>query len=92
MATYWRRLITVSLCFLCSGSVQFSQSCLTLCDPMNCTLQDKDVEKMARDNSRLWVHKPGITSRDINKLTVSSVLLCVFVWVMGMEGFRSHPD
>lgn len=34
---------------------------------------------MARGNSGPCVHKSGFTSRDIKKLTVSAVLVCVFV-------------
>ena len=47
---------------------------------------------MASDNSGQCVHKFGFTSRDIKKLTVSVMLMCVCVYQeKDVEGLRTHP-
>ena len=43
-------------------------------------VQDRKEEKMASDNSGQSVHKLGFRSRDIKKLTVSAVLVCMCVF------------
>ena len=41
-------------------------------------VQNRNEERMASDISGHWFHKSTITSRDINKLTVSAVLTRFF--------------
>ena len=54
-------------------------------------VQDRNEERMASDNAEQCVHKLGFTSRDIKKLTVSAVLMCVCVQETYVEGLKTHP-
>ena len=55
-------------------------------------VQDRNEERMASNNPGQWVHKFGFTSRDIKKLTVSSLLMCVCVYQeKDVESLRTHP-
>ena len=54
-------------------------------------VHDLNVEMTASDNSGWWFQKSEITSRDINKFTISAVFLC-FYQEVGMKSLRSHLE
>ena len=47
---------------------------------------------MASDNAEQCVHKLGFTSRDIKKLTVSTMFICVFVPGSGWGSFENSSS
>ena len=47
---------------------------------------------MASDNSGLWIHKYGFTSRDIKQLTVFAVSTCMFVTRSGCGRFEDSAS